>query len=352
MTKLENLFSASTILKRFQETDIENLKKKYGDFHDVNAKYLEDIGFRKNLDKIIRPLLNAYKNVQLSVDGDCSYGAIIKEKQLSDRVHLHFDLAHTLKNVVKHVTNFLTKHNHHGDSEGKIGNVNKFRLVNYIKNTMINITKIFQETKDKNDAKILVDDAWQTMKDHCLGIHDNCEMNGMNCGEEPVFRTYNKKFDQSQLDELVSDIFDNWLLSDDLYKKLENFGNTSNLESFHSIFTNRNLWTKTGSLHVATPKFEGITAIASTIYNFGDKEAARKVMNLVGWTVLEGNLESLDKAEKERDTARASKIRRKAISKLNRVRKQKQYQNSTKWRKLNPYIPSTQSSKALVGISK
>ena len=337
------------MIKRLQETNVASMTKQYGEFHDVSAKLLEDIGFRKNLDKIIRPLLNIYKDVQLSVDGDCSYGAIIKDEKLSDRIFLRFDLAHLLKNVLKHVTNFLTKHNHHGNSEGKIGNVNKFRLCNYIKNTMINVTKIFQETKDKNDAKILVDDAWQTMKNHCLGIHDLCELNGMNCGDEPVFRTYGKKFTQIQLDELMSDLYDSWLLSDDLYKKLENFGNTSNLESYHSVYTNRNLWTKTGSLHVATAKFDAITAVASTIYNFGDMEAAQKMMKLVGWEILDGNLHSLNQAEKKRDVVRAEKIKRKAITKLNRVKKQKQYQNKTKWRNLNPYIPSRESSKALVG---
>ena len=73
------------------------------------------------------------------------------------------------------------------------------------------------------------------------------------------------------------------------------------------------------------------------------------MMKLVGWEVLDGNLHSLNQAEKERDAARAEKIKRKAITKLNRVKKQKQYQNKTKWRNLNPYIPSKESSKALVG---
>ena len=75
-------------------------------------------------------------------------------------------------------------------------------------------------------------------------------------------------------------------------------------------------------------------------------------MKLVDWKILDGNLYSLDQAEKNRDTFRAEKIKRKAITKLNRVRKQKQYQNQTKWRNLNPYIPSTESSKALVGLQK
>ena len=228
-----------------------------------------------------------------------------------------------------------------------IGTLN-IDITQYIKNTMIKITKIHRETANKDDAKILVEDAWLTMKNHCLGSHDGCEEEGKNCREEPVFRTYGDKFTQSDLDELLVDIFDKWLLSDTVYKKLEKSGNTSNLESFHSIFTNRNLWSKVGSLHTATPKFDGITAVASTFYNFGDRETARKMMNLVGWTVLEGNLNALDKAERNRDKRAAAKITAKAKTKLDRIKSQKQYQNNTKWRNLNPYIPSSESTRNLV----
>ena len=331
-----------------QETDLENLKREYGEFADAHAKYLEDIGFRKNLDKVVRPLLNVFDNIQISVDGDCTYHKILEDENLKDKVELFFDLAHMLKNVLKTLTKILTDHNHNGDANGKIGNVNKFRLVNYIKNTMTKITKIHREIENKDDAKILVEDAWLTMKNHCLGSHDGCEEEGKNCREEPVFRIYGDKFTQSDLDALLADIYDKWLLSDTVYKKLEKFGNTSNLESFHSIFTNRNLWSKAGSLHTATPKFDGITAVASTFYNFGDRETARKMMNLVGWTVLEGNLDALDKAEKNRDKRAAAKITAKAKTKLNRIKSQKQYQNNTKWRTLNPYIPSNESTRSFV----
>ena len=323
------------------------MKKKYGEFADAHAKFLEDIGFRKNLDKVIRPLLNVFGKVRISVDGDCTYHKILEDENLKDNVELQFDLAHMLKNVLKTVTKILTDHNHNGDANGKLGNVNKFRLVNYIKNTMIKITKIHRETANRNDAKVLVEDAWLTMKNHCLGSHDGCEEEGKNCRDEPVFRTYDK-FSQSDLDALLTDMYDKWLLSDNVYKKLENFGNTSNLESFHSIFTNRNLWAKSGSLHVSTPKFDSITAVASTIFNFGDREAARKMMNLVGWNVLEGNLNALDTAEKNRNKRVAAKIRQKAITKLNRIRSQKQYQNNTKWRNLNPYVSSNESTQTLV----
>ena len=310
---------------------------------------LEDIGFRKNIDKIIRPLLNTFPKIRVSVDGDCTYGKILKTEKLTDCVELDFDLAHTLKNVVKHVTAYLKKHDHHGDAEGKIGNNNKFRLVNYIKNTIRKATKIFHDTEDKKEAKIVVGNAWQTMKNHCLGDHGTCHENGENCREEPVFRTYGRKFTQTQLDDLITDLFDNWLCSEGLYVKLENFGNTSNLESFHSVFTNRNLWNKSGSLHVTTPMFDGITAVASTLYNFGDKETARKMMSLVDWTVLDGNLHALDQAEKNRDSKAPAKMKSKAINKLKRVKNQKQYQNTTKWRDLNPYIPSSVSIKNAVG---
>ena len=331
-----------------QETNPENLERTYGEFADAHAKYLEDIGFRKNLDKVIRPLLTVFDKVRISVDGDCTYHKIIETENLKDKVELFFDLAHMLKNVLKTVTKILTENNHNGDANGKIGNVNKFRLVNYIKNTMIKVTKIHRETENKDDAKILVKDAWLTMKNHCLGNHDGCEEEGKNCRDEPVFRTYGEKYTQSDLDALVADIFDKWLLSDTVYEKLENFGNTSNLESFHSIYTNRGLWTKSGSLHTATPKFDGITAVASTLYNFGDRETARKMMNLVGWKVLEGNLNALDRAEKNRDKRAAAKITQKAETKLNRIKSQKQYQNNTKWRDLNPYVPSNVSTQNLV----
>ena len=71
-------------------------------------------------------------------------------------------------------------------------------------------------------------------------------------------------------------------------------------------------------------------------------------MNLVGWTVLEGNLNALDRAERNRDKRAAAKITQKAKTKLNRIKSQKQYQNNTKWRDLNPYIPSNESTQNLV----
>ena len=72
------------------------------------------------------------------------------------------------------------------------------------------------------------------------------------------------------------------------------------------------------------------------------------MMNLVGWTVLEGNLHALDRAENKRDTKVEVKIKKKAITKLNRVRNQKQNNNTTKWRDLNPYVPSKQAIKKKV----
>ena len=336
------------MVKREQET---NANKKYGDFYQVNAKVLEDIGFRNNIEKIIRPLLSVCDRIRISVDGDCSYNKILRTEKLTELVELDFDLAHTLKNVVKHVIEFLKAHSYHGDAEGKIGNANKFRLINYIKNTIRKATKIYRDTPDRDHAQVLVYEAWETMKQHCLGNHDSCHEDGENCREEPVFRTYGPKFTKTQLDDFVSDLFNKWLCSENMFQKIENFGNTSNLESFHSVFTNRNLWNKSGSLHVATPMFDGITAVASTLFNFGDKEAARKMMNLVGWTVLDGNLHALDRAENKRDSKVEAKIKKKAITKLNRVKNQKQYNNATKWRDLNPYVTSTQAIKEVVSQS-
>ena len=68
-------------------------------------------------------------------------------------------------------------------------------------------------------------------------------------------------------------------------------------------------------------------------------------MNLVGWTVLEG---ALDSSEKNRDKRAAAKIIQKAITKLNRIKSQKQYRNNTECRDLNSYIPSNESTQNLV----
>ena len=122
------------------------------------------------------------------------------------------------------VTKNLTEHNHNGDANEKIDNVNKFRLVNYIKNTMTKVTKIHRETENKEDAKILVEDAWLTIKNHCLGFHDGCEEEGKNCRDERVFRKYGSKFSQADLDALLVDLFDKWLLPDTVHEKQANFG--------------------------------------------------------------------------------------------------------------------------------
>ena len=140
------------------------MKRPYGEFADAHAKYLEDIGFRKNLDKVIRPLLNVFDKVRVSVDGDCTYNKILETENLKDKIELFFDLAHMLKNVLKMVTKNLTEHNHNGDANEKIDNVNKFRLANYIKNTMTKVTKIHREIENKENAKILGEDSWQTKK--------------------------------------------------------------------------------------------------------------------------------------------------------------------------------------------
>ena len=213
------------------------------------------------------------------------------------------------KNVVKNVTAILKDHSYSGDAEGKIGNQNKLRLCTYIKTLMVKVAKAFAEIEDKEKAKQAAINEVNVVKNHCLGIHDKCHDDGENCSQMPVLRAYGDKFTSKQLEKLVEAIFDNWLLSTNTLSKLENAGSTSNLESFHSIFTNRNLWTKTGSLHVATPKFDGIVAIASTYFNFGDKETAKKVMSLGNWNVLEGNLNSFDKDEIYRDSCASYKMK-------------------------------------------
>ena len=339
------------MLKRLQETVIDNLKSKYGQFYDAAAHHLESIGFQENLDKICLPLKKTYNSVKVSVDGDMSFGKILRDKQKDSTdyigIELNFDIAHLKKNVVKNVTAILKEHLYSGDAEGKIGNQNKLRLCTYIKTLMVKVNKIYTEYEDKIEAKEAAVREVNITKNHCLGIHDECYENGEHCAQMPVLRSYGDKFTEDQLHGLVQAIFDNWLLSTETMTKLERAGSTSNLESFHSVFTNRNLWTKSGSLHVSTPKFDGIVAIASTYFNFGDKECARKVMNLVNWTILEGNLQSLDKAEIKRDTLLSYKMNAKAATKQNRLRKQLQHQPTTKYRKLHPYIPSKKAAKKL-----
>ena len=342
----------SNVHKRFQETKTENQTKAYGQFHDCNSQHLEDIGFRKHLDETFLPLANIFDKVAVSVDGDCKFNKILKDKNVPESLLLNFDVAHLKKNVQNIITNFLIRHKHHGDSNGKIGNENKMRLCAYAKNTMIKVTKIYGETEDQRMAETLANDAWNTMKMHCLGNHEQCEEDGENCSEEPVFRTYGEAFTQKQLDDLVDDIFDNYLQSEDTTAKLANFGNTSNLESYHSIFTNKDLWPKIGSLHVGTPKFEGIVAVASSIYNNGDRKTLEKMMEIVGWNVFEGNLVSIARDEARRDNQSKSKMKQKAITYQNRVKKQKQFQSTTKYRKLNPYIPSSQMSRQVAGLQK
>ena len=90
--------------------------------------------------------------------------------------------------------------------------------------------------------------------------------------------------------------------------------------------------------------FEGIVAVASTLYNYGDRKTAEKMMGLVNWTIIEGNLNSLDKTEKNRDSKRVSKIKNKAINKQSRLTKQKQFQTATIFRQ-DAYVPSSQSAK-------
>ena len=313
---------------------------------------MEDIGFRKHLKETFLPLTSTFDKVAVAVDGDCTFNKILKETNVPPSLFLNFDLAHIKKNSQNIIENILIKHKHNGDANGKIGNNNKFRLCSYAKNTMVKVTKIYGENEDKNLAKTLADDAWTTMKLHCLGNHDKCEEDGENCGEEPVFRTYGDKFTQTQLDALIEDIFENYLQSEEITTKLENFGNTSNLESYHSIYTNRDLWPKIGSLHVGTPKFEGIVAVASSLYNFGDRKTLEKMMAIVDWTVLDGNLASIDSEEKARDNRRSAKMKQKAITYKNRVKNQKQFQTKTKYRMMNPYIPSSQSTREIAGLNK
>ena len=338
-------FLASNIHKRFQETKADKQEKAYGQFHDCHSKYLEDIGFRKHIEETFVPLTDCFDNVAVAVDGDCTFNKILRETNVPANLFLNFDLAHLKKNTQNTMENILIAHKHNGDSNGKIGNENKFRLCSYAKNTMVKVTKIHSENEDKELAANLAKDAWTTMKLHCLGNHTQCEENGENCGEEPVLRTYGDKFTQKQLDDLLVDIFDNYLQSEVTTTKLANFGNTSNLESYHSIFTNRHLWPKIGNLHVSTPKFEGIVAVASSLYNHGDRKTVEKMMDIVDWTVIEGNLSTLDLEERTRDKRRNAKMKQKAITYKNRVKMQKQFQSKTKYRLMNPYIPSSESTR-------
>ena len=315
------------------------------------AHHLESIGFQENLDTICLPLKKVFDTVKVSVDGDMSFAKILRDKQKDCTdylgIELNFDIAHMKKNVVKNVTAILQKHSYSGDAEGKIGNQNKLRLCTYIQTLMVKVNKVFAENEDKIIAKENAIEEVNIVKNHCLGIHDKCYENGEHCNQMPVLRSYGKKFTEAQLKKLSESIFDNWLLSEDTLTRLENAGSTSNLESFHSIFTNRRLWTKTGSLHVSTPKFDGIVAIASTYFNFGDRETVVKVMKLANWEVSKGNLHCFNQAEVRRDSQLLYKISAKAETKQKRLKKQQQYQPTSKYRKLHPYIPSSKAAKKL-----
>lgn len=335
-------------MKRLQETVVDNLKTKYGQFHDVSAHHLESIGFQESLDTVCLALKNVYDTVKVSVDGDLSFAKILRDKQKASSdylgIELNFDIAHLKKNVQKIITAILQSHKFSGDSEGKIGNQNKLRLCSYIKTPMVKINKIFSELEDKLVAKQSAIDEINRMKNHCLGVHDECYEDGENCSQEAVLRTYGNKFNQDQLDNLLKDIFDNWLLSVELLNKLENAGSTSNLESFHSIFTNRNLWTKTGSLHVSTPKFDGIVAIASTYFNFENSEKSHGFGRLGDFRRI---TEEFGSSRKKRDSQLVYKMKAKSEVKQERLRKQQQHQPTTKYRKLHPYIPSKKAAKKL-----
>ena len=319
------------------------------------AHHLESIGFQDNLERICLPLKKVYDTVKVSVDGDMSFAKILRDKQKDCSeylgIELNFDIAHMKKNVVKNVTAILQNHKYSGDAEGKIGNQNKLRLCTYIQTLMVKVNKIFAEGEDKEQAKLAAINQVNIVRNHCLGNHEECYDDGENCSQMPVLRSYGNKFTEEQLEKLSDAIFDDWLLSKETLTRLENAGSTSNLESFHSIFTNRRLWTKTGSLHVSTPKFDGIVAIASTYFNFGDRETVKKVMKLANWEVLEGNLDKFNHAEIRRDSQLEYKLHAKAVTKQERLKKQQQYQPSSKYRKLHPYIPSSKAAKKIANNS-
>ena len=181
------------ITKRAQEAKQDN--KFRGDVRwDLLAQHLEAENCKKLLKKELQ-MLGELFDFNLSIDKDCRIKKLLNEttKKWPHIVKVLYDAAHTIKNVPAHLKSIIQNNDFWGDSLGRIGFNNFYRLLNCSTSTAKILCK---ERRENGISREQIVQKLKVLKQHVGGFHAKCE-NRSKCQKEPIIKSYPNKFSQA-----------------------------------------------------------------------------------------------------------------------------------------------------------
>ena len=278
---------------------------------------------------VLIPLTDNYQ-ILLSSDQDVKVGKTVNESNEKCKIpiQLRVDTAHICKNLKARLEKILRDQKYMGDSIGKIGNQNFNRLVVAVKST---VKELCKRRKLHHIQKPEILEGLKLLKMHCAGIHVKCK-NKSKCGREPILKRYEGKFDRKQMQNLLTAVFDNFLMADDMVQAIFDAGCSSQNEYHHSLLVNRRLVVKGESIHVSTYNFDASYAMSVLFYNLGEVGVFEELFGHFGLFFGDICREKFEKNEKLALIRKEHNLREKPAVLAQRVKNQKQNKDTAKSR--------------------
>ena len=317
----------SNVTKRAQELK-PGTSVKGNVVWNTPAQHLEGLNCDKIIENFVKPLANLF-DIELSMDQDLK--SVNKIKMASEKctftIHIKRDTAHILKNIRKKLIKILKDLLYFGDATGKIGNWNFYRLVKCVRATVGRLCKL---RKLQNISKDEIKRQLVILKQHCVGWHRDCR--ALACQKEPILKSYGDKFDKKSLSKLITEVFENFILSDNYVQSIFDCGCTSQNEFLHSILVNRRLVVKSENIHISSYNYDLAFAIGTLFFNLGERSTFERSFSHFGHKLNPITLSKFDKIDHLAIRRREYNLKNKPINSANRATKQAQYNTQTKSR--------------------
>ena len=322
------------ITKRAQEAKQDCMFK--GDVRwDIQAQHLEGENCKKLLEKELKKLAELF-SYDLSIDKDCQIKKLLKTtiKSWPNEVKILYDAAHTIKNVPNHLKAIIQSNDYWGDSLGRIGFNNYFRLLTCASAT----TKILcKQRREKGISREQIEQKLRVLKLHVAGFHVKCE-NRSNCQKEPIIKSYPNKYSKKQVHKLLTAIFDKYLCSEDFVDAIYNCGVTSPNEYFHSILTNRRLIVKGEQVSVKSYNYDSSYCLGILFFNLGELGCFERLFSHFDLTLNPQSRQNFESNEKISALRRQKNLQVTPIIRHNRKKNQKQFKTTAKERQNYTYL--------------
>ena len=145
--------------------------------------------------------------------------------------------------------------------------------------------------------------------------------------------SYGDQFDKKALQNLVTAIFDEYLLSEKFVEAIFDAGTTSMNEFFHSMLVHRRLVVKAENIHVTSLNYELAFSIGTLYFNLGERDVFDRVFDYFGLKVCPIALTRFGQNERLAKLRQEYNLAKKPETSAKRAKQQKQYTTTTNSRK-------------------